>query len=661
MLGNISKESEEAEEGPNIEKHQKERKPRRRRRMIITCKRCAACRRKEDCGRCVKCKDKKKFGGLGRQKQKCSRRVCADSIKVPLQNTGPSIGKRIKKQMKGLQKDKRKKQKQTENERKYVSHELQFHHDYALQPTKTTSWEKPEGEDTDVEEEAESAMKTNQPKLFHENPFQPTRTTSWGKTEGKDKDCEEKAESAMKKNRPKKLNDKLVFNKMTMSLKAKEKKKRQSKPRKTKCGWCKPCRKLYDCEECIYCIDMKKYGGPSKLRQKCRFRQCKQQVSPTKFKMKPKHQSTSKIDKRIAWICGECVACRTVTNCGHCKNCLDKVENGGPSILRQKCIFKQCLLQKFHSPNECGSCVACKRTLDCYKCKPCAENRKVRRRKQKKVKCQLRRCRNRVHPTYECGSCASCRRTSNCHRCKVCKDNQKFLKRLKVKCQMRRCLNIETPSPAIVHIDLSDSDSRDTTSKDCEDEATLKSSTSRIFDEFPEQIKKWKQDSNFAQEKGIDWEKLESSLEEIKLNLADIDSEMMKLKEVIAKPKTPASIDANRRMKKQTSKSCIRGPQIVRESKLCEHLAAQQSTSVMKLRMMYHGSSQEPKVTMREVCGCPLVPDILTDTNKYCPLYKMNCETHYNWEKLRQAELDLERVIWLFKLDELLDVGKGTQ
>ena len=72
---------------------------------------------------------------------------------------------------------------------------------------------------------------------------------------------------------------------------------------------------------------------------------------------------------------------------------------------------------------------------------------------------------------------------------------------------------------------------------------------SRIFDAFPEQIKKWKQDSNFAQEKGIDWKKLESSLKEIKLNLTHIDYKMMKLKEVIAKPKKPASIDANRQVK----------------------------------------------------------------------------------------------------------------
>lgn len=29
-----------------------------------------------------------------------------------------------------------------------------------------------------------------------------------------------------------------------------------------------------DCAQCDFCKDMKKFGGPNKIRQKCRLRQC---------------------------------------------------------------------------------------------------------------------------------------------------------------------------------------------------------------------------------------------------------------------------------------------------------------------------------------------------------------------------------------------------
>ncbi|XP_023992242.1 lysine-specific demethylase 2B-like [Salvelinus sp. IW2-2015] len=40
------------------------------------------------------------------------------------------------------------------------------------------------------------------------------------------------------------------------------------------CGKCEPCRRTEECAQCDFCKDMKKFGGPSKTRQKCRLRQC---------------------------------------------------------------------------------------------------------------------------------------------------------------------------------------------------------------------------------------------------------------------------------------------------------------------------------------------------------------------------------------------------
>ena len=43
----------------------------------LRCGHCLGCTQ-PDCGVCGSCQDKPKFGGLGRRKQACERRVCID-------------------------------------------------------------------------------------------------------------------------------------------------------------------------------------------------------------------------------------------------------------------------------------------------------------------------------------------------------------------------------------------------------------------------------------------------------------------------------------------------------------------------------------------------------------------------------------------------------
>lgn len=50
------------------------------------------------------------------------------------------------------------------------------------------------------------------------------------------------------------------------------------------------------------------------------------------------------------------------------------------------------------------------------------------------------------------------------------------------------------------------------------------------------------------------------------------------------------------------------------------------------------------QVTADEVCGCPLVKDVFEPTGEFCRVSKRKCNKHYCWEKLRRAEVDLERV-----------------
>lgn len=50
------------------------------------------------------------------------------------------------------------------------------------------------------------------------------------------------------------------------------------------------------------------------------------------------------------------------------------------------------------------------------------------------------------------------------------------------------------------------------------------------------------------------------------------------------------------------------------------------------------------QVPVDEVCGCPLVRNVFDPTGEYCRVSKRKCNKHYCWEKLRRAEVDLERV-----------------
>lgn len=69
------------------------------------------------------------------------------------------------------------------------------------------------------------------------------------------------------------------------------------------------------------------------------------------------------------------------------------------------------------------------------------------------------------------------------------------------------------------------------------------------------------------------------------------------------------------------------------------------------LLILLLGSLQVPA---DEVCGCPLVRDVFELTGDFCRLPKRQCNRHYCWEKLRRAEVDLERVRVVG-----VDAGKG--
>lgn len=82
------------------------------------------------------------------------------------------------------------------------------------------------------------------------------------------------------------------------------------------------------------------------------------------------------------------------------------------------------------------------------------------------------------------------------------------------------------------------------------------------------------------------------------------------------------------------------------KSPFCDIFNQTNGTFCKRLRSLCSEHLKEPKITDEEVCGSPQI------TN-YCQAAKKSCLKHWNWEKLRRAELELEMVKQLTKLDEL--------
>ncbi|XP_053551421.1 CXXC-type zinc finger protein 1 [Bombina bombina] len=93
----------------------------------------------------------------------------------------------------------------------------------------------------------------------------------------------------------------------------------------------------------------------------------------------------------------------------------------------------------------------------------------------------------------------------------------------------------------------------------------------------------------------------------------------------------------------------------------CDVYNTQSKTYCKRLQVLCPEHSRDPKVPADEVCGCPMVKDVFDLTGDFCRVPKRKCNRHYCWEKLRRAEVDLERVRVWYKLDELFEQERNVR
>ncbi|XP_043977881.1 CXXC-type zinc finger protein 1b isoform X2 [Gambusia affinis] len=236
-------------------------------------------------------------------------------------------------------------------------------------------------------------------------------------------------------------------------------------------------------------------------------------------------------------------------------------------------------------------------------------------------------------------------------------------------------------------------------SKYCSEDCGMKLAANRIYEILPQRIQQWQQSPCIAEEHGKkQLERIRRDQQNARLRLTDMERRFHELEGIIAKAKQQAVQQdeevnegegddtdlqifcvscghpinpkvALRHMERcyakyesQTSFGSMYPTRIEGATRLfCDVYNPQSKTYCKRLQVLCPEHSRDPKVPVDEVCGCPLVKNVFEPTGDYCRVSKRKCNKHYNWEKLRRAEVDLERVRVWYKLDELFEQERNVR
>ncbi|XP_063925339.1 CXXC-type zinc finger protein 1 [Zophobas morio] len=313
----------------------------------------------------------------------------------------------------------------------------------------------------------------------------------------------------------------------------------------------------------------------------------------------------------------------------------------------------------------------------------------------------------------KCGECMGCYRTEDCGRCDVCTRRSRHgTVKNKERCKQRICVNFgggrrkrrdsssERDGPPNAHLQTdyprqcygpTCTSSARYGSKYCSDECGLKLATNRILQVLPQRIQEWALSPCSAEESNIKaLDQVRKQQFEVKQILQELDSRHRELDAIIDRAKS-ATIDPNvdydneeesemstmycitcgheihaktaiKHMEKcfnkyesQASFGSIFKTRIEGNNMFCDFFNPGNRTYCKRLRVLCPEHCKDAKIGEFEVCGCPLVTNVFDLTGEFCRAPKKACGKHHVWEKLRRAEIDLERVRQWLKMDELLE------
>nr|XP_032819408.1 CXXC-type zinc finger protein 1 isoform X2 [Petromyzon marinus] len=415
--------------------------------------------------------------------------------------------------------------------------------------------------------------------------------------------------------------------------------------------------------------------------------------------------------KRSVRMCGECEACCRTDDCGHCDFCRDMKKFGGPNKIRQKCRLRQCIVRsrkllrvrddhggssREGAPRGAGLGSSDSDALLSYhdyaaspradqfpwsSGKEDSQDHSLFRKRAVKLKHVQKRERR-----YEKQNRSERHRDKARHRLRV-RHSERGGPEARETPRQRQCLGpgcTQAVRP---------------TSKYCSHECGMKLAANRIYEILPQRIQEWQASPCVAEELGKRLlEGVRREQHTARLRLAHMDRRFLELEAVIAQAKQQSVCEdeevtdgdneeadlqifcvscghpinpktALKHMERcyakyesQTSFGSMYPTKIEGATRLfCDVYNTQSKTYCKRLQVLCPEHSRDPKVSVDEVCGCPLVRDVFSPTGDFCRLPKRRCNKHYCWEKLRRAEVDLERVRVWYKLDELFEQERNVR
>ncbi|KAM4738242.1 CXXC-type zinc finger protein 1a isoform 2-T2 [Anableps anableps] len=434
------------------------------------------------------------------------------------------------------------------------------------------------------------------------------------------------------------------------------------------CGECDACLRTEDCAQCDFCKDMKKFGGPNKIRQKCRLRQC--EVRARKM-LRVRDEEMSRSGSRVRGLSGK--------GAGHLSEDDDEEEEEEGFSESELELYQQYKAAGYrdlvwHSEEEEDA------QSDSLR-KKAVKVKHVKRRdkkpeKKKSVSVSKEEAKPRRHKVKQ----RHRERVRHSERAGEGGANE-------VGGALRQCLGPSCVEPAR------------SGSKYCSEDCGMKLAANRIYEILPQRIQQWQQSPCVAEEMGRrQLERIRKEQQAARLRLTLMEKRFHELETIIANAKQQqvqhdeevAEGDGDdtdlqifcvscshpinpkvalRHMERcyakyesQTSFGSMYPTRIEGATRLfCDVYNPQSKTYCKRLQVLCPEHSRDPKVPADEVCGCPLVKDVFEPTGEFCRVSKRKCNKHYCWEKLRRAEVDLERVRVWYKLDELFEQERNLR
>lgn len=463
------------------------------------------------------------------------------------------------------------------------------------------------------------------------------------KDKDKDKDKEKEKDRVKDKERKDKIKREKEKHRYDNHSSSKSKSSGKSSSGSHRCGACEACYQREDCGRCENCKDMAKFGGPHKLRQKCKKRQCQNFVQ---LAQKNKSNNSS-IKKQRDYE-------------------LEKpAKPPQPPPLKVVDEYVMTVLKDKNEYSDEEPWEPLKKPKDHTYSEHTNRNKEKstkthsQKRKEKNVATKKRKGRHEP-PSSDSDSDVGWP-----------KNETSVLKQ----CFGPHCVKPSRPN-----------------SKYCSEECGLKLASGRIYSVLPQRIQEWKASECEAEKRDIrQLEKIRRQQLEAREVLQQLDQRHLELDRLVERGKNvqidPNADDGNdeeagdgvyiycvtcghevqarrairhlencfNKLESQTTFGSMYKTRIEGNNMFCDYYNPSTLTYCKRLRVMCPEHTKAPVVLESQVCGSPLTANIFDETGKICHASKKRCLRHYCWEKMRRAEIDMERVRQWLKLDELLE------